>query len=148
MAICWTLLKRIAFRNNDLFKNLNLMRILSVDDFPQNCRIEDDFLSLDYLENKPGEIDFNAYLISISEIVSSCTLKGNGAVLLISGYTLAILWGRKCFFIFDSHSIDSSGRIIVNGTAVLLKFIQLYHLDDDIKRTYFQKNSSSVYVQV
>ena len=50
MAICWTLLKRIALRKpadlecilqkgDDLFKKLNLVRILSVDDLPQNCKI-------------------------------------------------------------------------------------------------------------
>ena len=34
------------------------MRILSVDDLPQNCKIEDVSLNLYYLENKTGEIDF------------------------------------------------------------------------------------------
>ena len=48
MAICWTFLKRIALRKpadlecilqkgDDLFKKLNLMRILY--DLPQNCKI-------------------------------------------------------------------------------------------------------------
>ena len=59
------------------------MRILSIDDLPQNCKIEDVSLNLDYLENKTGEIVFNAYLISISEIASSSTSKGNGALLFI-----------------------------------------------------------------
>ena len=47
MAICWTLLKRIALwkladldcilqKGDDLFKKINLMRIFSVDDLPQN----------------------------------------------------------------------------------------------------------------
>ena len=59
------------------------MRILSIDDLPQNCKIEDVSLNLDYLENKTGKIVFNAYLISISEIASSSTSKGNGALLFI-----------------------------------------------------------------
>ena len=59
------------------------MRILSIDDLPQNCKIEDVSLNLDYLENKTGKIVFNAYLISISEITSSSTSKGNGALLFI-----------------------------------------------------------------
>ena len=143
IAVYWTLLKRISLwktayldcilqKGDDLFKKLNLRRILSVDDLPQNCKIEDVSLNLDYLESKTGEIVFNAYLISISEIVSSCSSKGNGALLFISGYTLAILWGRDCFFIFDSHGRDSSGRKVVNGTAVLLKFLSLHNLDDYI----------------
>ena len=59
------------------------MRILSIDDLPQNCKTEDVSLNLDYLENKTGKIVFNAYLISISEIASSSTSKGNGALLFI-----------------------------------------------------------------
>ena len=59
------------------------MRILSIDDLPQNCKIEDVSLNLDYLENKTGKIVFNAYLISISEIASSSTSKGNGPLLFI-----------------------------------------------------------------
>ena len=74
------------------------MRILSVDDLPQNCKIEDVSMNLNYLENKTGEIVFNAYLISLSEIVSSCSSKGNGALLFINAYTLAILWGIFFWF--------------------------------------------------
>ena len=78
---------------------MNLMRILSLDDLPQNCKIEDVSMNLNYLENKTGEIVFNAYLISLSEIDSSCSSKGNGALLFINGYTLAILWGSDFFFL-------------------------------------------------
>ena len=68
--------------------------------------------------------------------------------LFVNGYTLAILWGRDCFFIFDSHSRDSSEREVVNETAVLLKFLTLHQMDDYIKRTYFQQNSSYFCFQV
>ena len=136
MTIYWMLLKRIALwkpadldcisqKDDDVFKKLNFMRILSVDDLPQNCK------------NKTGEIVFNAYWISISEIASSCTSKGNGALFFISGYTLVNLWGRDCFSIFDSHSRDSSGRRVVNGTAVLLNFLSLHHMDGYIKKPTF-----------
>ena len=159
MAICWTLVKFIALwkpadlgcilqKDDDLFKKLNLMRIFSVDDLPKNCKIEDVSLNLDYLENKTTEIFFNAYLISISEIASSCTSKGNGALLFISGYVLAILWGRNCFFIFDFHSRDSSERKVVHGTAVLLKFLPLHHLDEYIKKAYFQQTLNLLHFQV
>ena len=120
----WTLL--------DLFKKLNPIRILIVNDLPRNCKTKEVSYNLHYLENKTGEKVFNGYLISISEIVSSCTLKRNGASLFINRYTLAILQGRDCFLIFDSYSRDSSRRKVVNGTAVLLKFLSLHHMDDYI----------------
>ena len=69
-------------------------------------------------------------------------------LLFISGGTLAILWGRDCFFNFDSHSRNFSGRKAANGTAVLLKLLSLYHMDGYIMWSYFQGNSSSSYFQV
>ena len=66
----------------------------------------------------------------------------------ISGYNLAILWGRDRFFIFDSHCRGSLGRKIVNETVVVLKFPSLNHMDDYIKRTYFRRNSTYFYFQV
>ena len=69
------------------------MRILCVHDLPQSCKIEGVSLNLDYLKNKTSEIVFNAYLISILEIVSRLTSKGNGALMFISGYSLAVLCG-------------------------------------------------------
>ena len=94
IPICWTLLKGIVllksinldcilWKGYHLFKKLDIMRILSIDDLPQNCKIEDVSLNLDYLENKTGKIVFNAYLISISDIASSSTSKGNGGLLFI-----------------------------------------------------------------
>ena len=69
MAKCWILLKRIVLwkpadldcilqKGDAVFKKLNLLIILSVDDLPQNCKIEDVSLNLYYLENKTGETDF------------------------------------------------------------------------------------------
>ena len=57
-------------------------------------------------------------------------------------------WLGTVSLIFDSHSRDSSGRKVVNGTAVLSKLLSRHHLDNCIERTYFQHNSNSLCFQV
>ena len=159
VAICWTLFKRVALwktldldriltNGNLLFKSIGKSRMLGVDDLPEVCVIENSVINFEYLANKTGEIMLNSYLISISGIISSTKLIGNGALLIISSYTLAILWGKNCFYIFDSHCKDLNGDIAVCGTAVLLKFNTLACIDDYIKHTYFNRKSGSLFYQI
>ena len=59
-------------------------------------------------------------MTSIGDIVGNCFNLGNG-----------------CFFLFDSHSKNSSGNICQNGTSVLLKFQTLSKLQEYVKDIYY-----------
>ena len=104
-----------------MFKSLNKLRVLGVDDLPARVSIYDSAVGIVFLENKTGEITLNVYLISMTDILSTCSSHGKGALLIISGYVLGIICGRNCFYLFDSHSKDGEGNISQNDTAVLLK---------------------------
>ena len=58
----------------------------------------------------------------MSGILSTFSNYGKGALLIISGYVLEIIWGMYYFYLFDSQSKDGEGNISQNGTTVLLKF--------------------------
>ena len=57
--------------------------------------------------------------------------------MIINGYALGIIWGKNCFFLFDSHSKNSNGNICQNDTSVLLKFETLNKLQEYIKDIYY-----------
>ena len=107
--------------------------MLGVDDLLAKVNICAQVARIELLENKTGEITLNTYLISLTETVSSSYNTGNGALLFVSGYVLGIIWGRQCFYLFDSHSKDRHGNICQNGTAVLLKFASLNNPERYIK---------------
>ena len=88
------------------------------------------------MENRTGEITPSAYMKSISGIVDNCLNLGNGALLVINGWALGIIWGKNCFFLLDSHSKNSNGNICQNSTSVLLKFETLTKLQEYIKDIY------------
>ena len=46
----------------------------------------------------------------------------------ISRY-LSIVLLRNCYYLFDSHSRDERGFSVVDGTSVLMKFMDLYELE-------------------
>ena len=160
MAVCWNMFKsvarwdgydldRILQIGGQLFKSLNMFRVLGVDDLPARVSIYDSAVDIVFLENKAGEITWNVYLISMTDILSTCSNHGKDALLIISGYVLEIIWGRNCFYLFDCHSKDGEGNISQNGTAVSLKFDTFSNLEEYIKQIFYSgQNNETLYFQI
>ena len=159
MAICLTIFKDVhVWESYDLdyileqgdriFKDLRMFRLLGIDDLPQNFAVEGTPVVVEFLDNRTGEITLNAYLISVTDIVTSCTNIGTGALLIIRDFTLALIWGEQCYFLFDSHSKNDEGEITPNGVAVLLKFQTLGHLEEYIKYVYYSENTETLFFQL
>ena len=103
-----------------------------------------------FLWNKTGGIALNVYLISISHILSTCSNHEKGALLIISNYVLGIIWGRNCFYLFDSHSNDGEGNNISQiCKAVLLKFDTFSNLGEYIKQIHYNGHiNQTLYFQI
>ena len=78
--------------------------------------------NVQFLNTRTGEITARAYLGSITEIVSDCQQKGRRALLIRNNYVLVLLWGKQCFFLFDSHGKDKIGRMSATDAAFELSF--------------------------
>ena len=148
MAVCWSLIKSISrWDSNDLdqilkkgdefFKSLNKFNLLGVADPPTKTEIYSHSIDIALLENRTGEITSSTYMTSIDDIVGNCSNLGNGALLIINGYALGVLWGKNCFFLFGSHRKNSSSNICQNGTSVLLRFETLSKLQEYVKVIYY-----------
>ena len=126
-----------------------MFRILGVDDLPARVSIYDRAVDIVFPENKTGEITLNVYLISMTDILSTWSNHGKGALLIISGCVLQIIWERNCFNLFNSHSKDGEGNISQNGTVVLLKFDTFSNLEEYIKQIYYNgNNNETLYFQI
>ena len=147
MAVCWSLTKsvsrwdgidldQILGKDDELLKSVNKFKLLGVEDLPTKVEVYSQSIDI-ALENRTGEITSSTYLTSIGEIVGNFSDLGNSALLIINGYALGIIWGKNCFFLFDSHSKNSNGNICQNGTSVLLKFEALNKLQEYIKDIYY-----------
>ena len=138
----------ILLNGDLLFKSINKFQYLGIDDMPNILKIKNSFLTIEYLENKTAEFVVKEYLTTISEIISACQFRGNGAMLFVNGFTLGIIWNNNSFYLFDSHSRDSSGNPTIYGTSVLLKFNSISYIDEYIRKMYLEKQPISVYFQI
>ena len=159
LSISWTVIKlpsfwdifdldSILYRGDQLFKSLEKYRHLGVEDLPPQFFIENHPMNVEFLENRTGEITAGAYMISITDIVSRCQEKGNGALIIVNQYMLGLIWGNSCFYLFDSHSKNKHGQISISGTAVLLKFETLSFLENYIRSVYYINCPMTMYFQV
>ena len=147
MAVCWSLAKsisrwdsndfdRILRKGDELFKSLDKFGLPGVEDLPTKIDIYSHSIAVALLENRTAKIS-STYLTSTGDIIGNCSSLGNGALLIINGYSLGVIWGKNCFFIFDLHSKNSSSNIFQNGTLVLLKFETLSKLQEYVKDIYY-----------
>ena len=116
-----------------MFKSLNKFKLLGVEELPTKIEVYSHSIDIALLENRTGEITSSIYMTSTGDTVGNCSNLGNGALLMINGYALGVIWGKNRFFVFDSHSKNSSGNICQNGTSVLLKFETLSKLQEYVK---------------
>ena len=120
MAACWSLIKclsrwdnneldRILRKSDALFKSLNKFKLFGVEDLPTKTEIYSHSIDIALLEKRTGEITSSTYMTSIGDIVGNNSNLGDGALIIINGYTLGVIWGKNSFFPFDSHSKNSRG---------------------------------------
>ena len=120
-----------------MFKSLHKFKLLGVEDLPTKIEIYSHSIDIALLENRTSEITSSIYMTSISDIIGNCSNLGNGALLIINGYALGVIWIKYCFFLFDSHSKNSSGNICQNDASVLLKLETLSKLQEYVKDIHY-----------
>ena len=105
-------------------------------------------MNLEFLNNRTGQITAEAYLMSITEILTDWQQIDTGALLIIYNYILGFLCRNQCFFIFEFHRKHKIARISATGTAALLKFDSLQPLENYIKSVYYSNYPVTLYFQI
>ena len=62
-------------------------------------------------------------------------------LLFMGGFTSALMKHNNHFYLFDSHSQDSRGLNVVDGTSVLMKFSDLFEVEIYIQVFYLECHS-------
>ena len=129
-----------------MYKSLNVVDMLTIDDLPGSiamCNIE---FPVDFLELKT-EIAH----VRNDEPFLRRSVPNTGDefmfLLFMGGFTTELMKHHNHFYLFDSHSRDSRGLSVVDGTSVLMKvsdlfevenYIQAYLECDSMEQSYFQ----------
>ena len=70
-------------------------------------------------------------------------------LLFMEGFTTVIILLRNCYYLFESHSRDEKGLIVVDVTSVLMKFRDLYELEKYLQVAYLEyRDRQQAYFQL
>lgn len=105
-----------------LFKCIGKFRYYGIEDLPKEFFIDHYSINVEFLDNKTGEITAGEYLVSITEIKNSVQSSGTVALLIVSKYSLGLIWGNdSTIYLLDSHGKDENLNLSSFGTPALLE---------------------------
>ena len=161
-SVCWTTVRKITLwkdfdldfilhKGDKVYKDVNINRYLNVDELPTKIVIDnshfdifviraEDFLGSSLLEDTDTIINTDLFF---SDNVT-------GIILFIEGYCVSILKesnNRQVIYAFDSHSRDSEGNIVPDGSSILIKFSSIKSFWDYIVLTYGSSSCQLVYIK-
>ena len=161
-SVCWTTVRKITLwkdfdldfilhKGDKVYKDVNINRYLNVDELPTKIVIDnshfdifviraEDFLGSSLLEDTDTIINTDLFF---SDNVT-------GIILFIEGYCVSILKesnNRQVIYAFDSHSRDSEGNIVPDGSSILIKFSSIKSFWDYIVLTYGLSSCQLVYIK-
>ena len=135
-----------------VYKNLGRFGLLSVDDLPSKVSVRDvNFcFKINYLSLENGAIDIMVEdFLNFQAIHLNTSEKGNSFLMFICGFTVAVILYNDIYYLFDSHSRNQHGQVVVNGQSILLMFSQLSGLEKYIPTKYLlQGNQIHTYLEI
>ena len=138
-------LDHILMEGDKNFKKLGLTESPYIDQFPKNIVLDEQTISLEFIDFH-GEFVSNDMTINFVE--EEMLLQHSGALFVIEGYTISIIFQNNKFYVFDSHSRDNLGKKIPNGTSVLLQFENLKIIKEYIRNVYKTNFFNVLYIKV
>ena len=117
------------------FKKLGFRESVFVDEFPNILQLENHNVSFNFKLGH-GEFITGTNNNSVNFVSHKDLQEHDGSIFVIDGYSFAIMDYNNKYFIFDSHSKDSKGNRIADGTSVLMRFDTLNNLKSYIRETY------------
>ena len=136
---CWntTDIDYVLNEGDKNFKRHGYAEMPFIDQFPKNILLEQQELKLEYL---CYDAEFVSNDIVINFVTDDLLFHHDGSIILINGYSIAVIFHARHFFLFDSHSRDALGCVSPNGTSVLMKFNTLKGIKDYVRATYTSTN--------
>lgn len=121
-------LDKLLIEGDRIYKSLNTLNYLSVDDLPNCINFNRSSYPVNLLELHTSEANLvpgYPFLRTIFGDLSHC----KSCLMFVNNYTIAIFQfqnqAENACYIFDSHSRDERGLFVNDGNSVLLKFENL-----------------------
>ena len=161
-ALCWVQIKQIfhwgksdldhiLVEEDCLYKSLGTFDMFSADQLPEFVKMFSHNILVRYvrLETQLTTLTFgdsfwrNFFRENANN--ASTTL----SQIFMEGFTTEIISTGNCYYLFDSHSRDERGLSVIDGTSVLMKFIDLFEIEKYIQVAYLEyRDRQQAYFQI
>lgn len=125
-------------KGDNLYKLQNTTQFLTCTELPRTVSLEGVNMDVNFDHNCFGFF-VTSSATSINELISNLRSNLNNKtriIFIINGVAVSILKCNRHYYIIDSHSRDANGRPCPDGTAVVLKFINLFEVAKYISKVY------------
>lgn len=143
-------LDKILIEGDKLYKSLNVIGPLDVDDIPRSITMSNISCSVTLLNLETCVANINEGYPLLQIPFSTRQNNDNSGLIIIDGYTIAVFQlpdGK--FYVFDSHSRDERGLSVFDGKSCLLKFKNIYEVEKYIQVHYLEyRERESTYFQL
>ena len=127
------------------FKRLRFTESPFLDQFPKKVFVDDQECGIEF-NIVHGE--FRSNDIAINFISDELLFRHSGALIILCGYSIAVTFYGREYFVFDSHSRDELGSLCPNGKSVLMRFKSLQDINNYMRQTYNTLHFQILYVDV
>ena len=132
----------ILENGDTIYKGLNTSEYLMFSELPREIPLFKSAVRVDFMENKFGFL--NASSVPGSSLLDKqVSSESNGLLLLIKGLCISVVWTKKHFYLFDSHSKNEKGECCPEGFSIILKFDGKTALESHIIKNYLTKEDGN-----
>ena len=143
---CWKgeNIDNITVLGDALFKSFRKDTFVGIEELPQSLNILGTQFKVEFTVHQNGIFrDTDQSVNDFKSQISSSCLTNSGFLLWFSQTCVSIMLdqhehGHNDFLLFDPHSRSRTGKVVDNGTAVLLRFATLTNLMIYLSETYLK----------
>ena len=116
-------------------------------DLPLEIPLFQSRVQVEFKENKFGTINRGRHVpgLLLDKKVSS---ESDGLLLLIKSMCVSVVWSKRNFFLFDSHSKNEKGECCPNGFSTVLKFSCRSALESHIVKNYLTVDDGNTQFEI
>ena len=118
----------------EIYRGVNKDGFLMFSELPREINILESKFYIEFLENDYGLLHY--YSVYGSLIDRKSLSISDGFLLIVNKKCISVMWNKRAFFLYDSHSKNNQGKSSPDGTATLIKFNSLKALENYIFQTY------------
>ena len=134
----------IVVKGDEIYNTVDKVGHLLFDELPRKISLFNIDIDVNFLNFNAGVLCGNSLP---GFLFNNVPPNANGFLLILKHMCISVVWTKKHYFIFDSHSKDESGQTCPDGYSTLLKFSTRKSLELHVINSYLNKEDVDIFFE-